>query len=60
MAKLVDLSKVEKIEDLPDFRLPKWLKPNMIQDLMNGEDSESDDDIVHVDIKKKEEKRDGD
>ena len=54
MPKLVNLSKVERIEDLPDFRLPKWLKPGMIRDLMRGEDSDDSDsdDMVHVDIKK--------
>ena len=52
MPKLVNLANVEKFEDLPDFRVPKWMKPEMIQDLMRGtiSDTEDEEDLVHVDM----------
>ena len=53
MPKLINLANMEKFEALPDFRVPKWLKPEMIADLMRGSISDTedeDDDMVHVDL----------
>ena len=54
MPKLVNLTNVEKFEDCPDFRVPKWMKPEMITDLMRGTisdtEDEGEDDMVHVEM----------
>ena len=57
MPKLINLASVERFEDLPEFRVPKWMKPDMIMDLMRGtisdtedEAEDDEDDLVHVDI----------
>lgn len=59
MPKLVDLSKISSETNLPDFRVPKWLKPDQISLLMRGalsdteseaesDDNEEDDSMVHI------------
>jgi hypothetical protein len=54
MPKLVNLANIEKFEDCPDFRVPKWMKPEMITDLMRGTisdtEDEQEDDMVHVEM----------
>ena len=48
MPKLINLTTTKTP---PEFRIPKWLKPGMIMDLMQGTISDSeDDDMVHVEM----------
>ena len=42
MPKLIDLTKVASDAELPDFRLPKWIKADQIAALMRGTMSDTD------------------
>lgn len=50
MPKQVNLLKTPVGGEVPNFRIPKWLKPNQIKELMNGcvssseEESEEEED----------------
>lgn len=51
MPKLVDLTKISSDADVPEFRIPQWLKPNQIVALMRGilsDTEDEDEDLVHV------------
>lgn len=49
MPSVVNLVEITDKTKLPSFRIPKWMKPKQIRELMDGAvSSDEDEDLVHV------------
>lgn len=56
MPNVVNLVEITDKTKLPSFRIPKWMKPKQIRELMDGavsSEEDEDEDLVHVQSEEK-------